>query len=504
MARTLEPRKPRRSRKSEMEGAPRLPIKLEPVSNGEILPAPPRREVERAAALAMARAGEAAARTGLSRRDFLSSACGAATTLVAMNQVLGCAATGAGGGYALPGDASLDEEAAREALGGDELILDVQTHHVDPGGSWAQDNPAFSDFIRSTPQARCGERDPIECLSRDHYIKEIFLDSDTDLAVLSALPGAPRDNPLQTEEAAATREIVDRLGRGRRLQIHGIVLPNLDLVDQLERMQALVETWGVSAFKLYPPWGPRGVGYWLDDPDVGIPVIERARQLGVRRLAIHKGLPLVGMDPLRARCRDVGVVARRYPDVTFMIYHSGYDPGVLEGPYAPGPAAAVAGIDSLIRSLEENGVPPGSNVYTDLGSTWRQLMTRPTEAAHALGKLLRYVGEDRILWGSDSIWYGSPQDQIMALRAFEIAPRLQEQHGYLALTRERKAKIFGRNALHAYGLTLDDVRQKIRKDDLSRAKETYLEAPTPTYRTYGPRTRRELLDLVRRRGGLPG
>ena len=40
------------------------------------------------------------------------------------------------------------------------------------------------------------------------------------------------------------------------------------------------------------------------------------------------------------------------------------------------------------------------------------------------------MGEDRVLWGTDAIWYGSPQPQIMAFRAFEISPEFQEQFGY--------------------------------------------------------------------------
>ncbi|MFU8820929.1 MAG: hypothetical protein ACNA8G_05165 [Gammaproteobacteria bacterium] len=56
-------------------------------------------------------------------------------------------------------------------------------------------------------------------------------------------------------------------------------------------------------------------------------------------------------------------------------------------------------------------------MYAELGSTWRFLMRDPDSAAHALGKLFRYVGEDNVLWGTDSICYGSPQDQIQTGRA---------------------------------------------------------------------------------------
>ena len=56
------------------------------------------------------------------------------------------------------------------------------------------------------------------------------------------------------------------------------------------------------------------------------------------------------------------------------------------------------------------------------------------------------------MWGTDCIWYGSPQDQIAAFRAFEITPEFQERFGYPELTAERKAKILGLNALRVFGI----------------------------------------------------
>ncbi len=85
------------------------------------------------------------------------------------------------------------------------------------------------------------------------------------------------------------------------------------------------------------------------------------------------------------------------------------------------------GVNRLITSMLQAGIGPNQNVYAELGTTWYRLMPTPDQAAHVLGKLLKYVGEDNVLWGTDSIWYGSPQDQIQAFRAFQIAPELQEQ-----------------------------------------------------------------------------
>ena len=85
------------------------------------------------------------------------------------------------------------------------------------------------------------------------------------------------------------------------------------------------------------------------------------------------------------------------------------------------------------------------------------MMRRPLEAAHVLGKLLRAVGPDRVVWGTDSIWYGSPQPLIDAFRTFEIPERMQAAFGYPALTIETKAKILGANARAVYGVSDDEL-----------------------------------------------
>lgn len=100
----------------------------------------------------------------------------------------------------------------------------------------------------------------------------------------------------------------------------------------------------------------------------------------------------------------------------------------------------------MIASLQQCSIGKDGNVYAELGSTWRHVLQNPDEAAHVIGKLLVHLDEDRILWGTDAIWYGSPQDQIQAFRAFEITPEFQERYGYPALTPERKPKIFGLRA----------------------------------------------------------
>jgi hypothetical protein len=339
--------------------------------------------------------------------------------------------------------------------------------------------------------------------NRYAYVKEVFLDSDTTCAVLSAVPATAEGQPLTQGDAEKTREIVDTLGKSPRLWVHALVTPNVgELKAQLEAMEKAAKEFKISAWKVYTLFGPKGDdGYWLTDEKIGIPMIEKGRELGVKLVCTHKGFPLFGVKNDFHVATDVGPIAKKYPDVKFIVYHSGYDPDVKEGPYDP--AKAKRGVNTLIKSIEDAGLKPGSNVYAELGSTWWVLMKKPDEAAHVLGKLLKHVGSDNVLWGTDSIWYGSPQAQIAAFRAFQISPELREKHGYPELTKELKAKIFGLSAAAVYGVDPRVARPAIRNDDVEKLKQSYLPRRDPSFATYGPRTRREFLQLLAARGGQP-
>ena len=475
----------------------RLPIKLDTTSNGEYIPRPLRDSVKAANQLALECATVRAKKLGLSRRSFLKSLPGAAATLLAMNDAF--ADFGYRGGYFdVPREAAYEPELAGTVVGGGEFIFDVQGHHVNPHGAWRSLGNQWTYILRFFPQSNCGDG-AIECFSAEHFIREVFLDSDTDMAVLSAVPAAPDDNPLSTQEAAATRAMVEAMDGDHRLLIHGLVHPNLP--GALDAMAKQKEEYGVAAWKTYTQWGPDGKGYFLDDEQYGLPFVERARDLGVKVICVHKGIPLFRQPYEHSTCRDIGVVARKYPEMTFIVYHSGYDPDRPEGPYDP--SDATAGVNALVKSLADNGITPNSNVYAELGSTWRMLMQVPEQAAHLLGKLFKYVGEDRVLWGTDSIWYGSPQDQIQALRAFQISEDYRERYAYPEITPALRAKVFGLNAAIPYQLAPAEIRKRVAGDRVSEVKLAYLENPEPSFTTNGPRTRREFLRLYRLSGGRP-
>ncbi|HEV3011397.1 MAG TPA: amidohydrolase family protein [Burkholderiales bacterium] len=438
----------------------RLPIKLDTTSNGEFVPVPLSTANRAANRLAHEAASANSKKLGLSRRQFLISASGAASTLLAFNTAHGKD----GGFYEIKKESALDVDLARVQTGPakDELIFDVQGHFID------------------TPKGN----------QKNHevFIKDVFLDSDTDLMVLSFVPSTREAEPVTIQAADEVRRLVDKLQGTHRLLLHGRVNPNQP--GDLEGMDELAQKWGVSAWKTYTQYGPGGKGYFLSD-DVGTRFIERARKLGVKVICVHKGLPFGQRSYEHSQCSDIGVVAKRFPDVQFLIYHSGFVSSVKEGPYDSSPGRD--GIDTLIRSLLENGVKPGSNVYAELGSTWRFLMRDPEQAAHALGKLILHCGENNVLWGTDSIWYGSPQDQIVAFRTFQISPQFRQRFGYAEITPALRAKIFGANGAKVYGLSAAELKKYTQRDKIARERAAYLENPSPHFLTYGPKTRREFL-----------
>ncbi len=158
------------------------------------------------------------------------------------------------------------------------------------------------------------------------------------------------------------------------------------------------------------------------------------------------------------------------------------------------------------------------NVYAELGSVWRNVMSDPDQAAHLLGKLITFVGPKRIAWGTDSLWYGSPQPEIVGMRKFEFTEAGKELYGLpfglegdvedptrKAPFPERTIRngILGRNAARAYEIRPNARRHKIHCDDVNQVREDgYLRgqpgdpdesAPLSSHLAPGARTRREVM-----------
>ncbi len=443
-----------------------VPPLLAPRSSDEFAPVPLGERQQRAVARVHRSAERHASALGLTASAYLDDRRGTAATLRALDSEAG------GGFYRVPADAEHDAGAAEATFASMGPVIDVQTHLVDPQRWHGAGADALAGYLRMVDPERWSDAIDPRRIDAAAWASLVFGSSETAIALLTSTPGESARNVLSNAQIAATREIVDRYAGTGRVRTHTIVHPNLG-ASELDRMAEQRDQLAPSGWKCYTLYGPPTAasptgGWFLDDDEIGFPFLERVRALGPAVVATHKGIggPVPDASAPAASPRDVGPAAAAFPDVQFLVYHSGYerDPDGEEGAFD---ASAPRGVDRLVASLDAAGVGAGGNVFAELGSTWFLMLRRPREAAHVLGKLLVAVGPERIVWGTDSIWYGSPQSLVDAFRAFEIPEWMQEQYGYPALTPATKAAILGRNARAVYGISDDDVTRA--HADASRA-----------------------------------
>ncbi|HEX4492917.1 MAG TPA: amidohydrolase family protein [Acidimicrobiia bacterium] len=484
-----------------------LPFGVGPETNGEFVPAPGTHADLDVAAATLAEIDAAARRHAIDRRAFLRGAGGVAASLTVFNACAKASHRAAstttrpthtspptsapGGTFSVP--STTDVVACEHALSGDEFVFDVHSHHLMPDGPWRHTAPDTVQLVGGM-LPDCNAADPFDCADRANYLHDMFVLSDTTVAMLTDVPNSgPDDAPLPFSDALATQTFADQLTRdgASRVLVQNVIAPNFgDLHARLDGMTATAATRKVAAFKVYTAWGPDRHGFALDDPALGLPVVQHAHDLGVRVFVAHKGLPLVDFDTAHNGPEDVVAVSRLFPDMQFVIFHANWQPGHHEGVYNP---TDPVGVDRLLVALDAHHVQPNSNVWVDLASVWRSLLRHPDQAAHLLGKLLGRVGLQRVLWGTDSVWYGPPQSQIMAFRAFEISAELQDRYDYPALTDAVKRDVLGLNAARLFDIDADATRCALAADSLAAAPAAAAAVQPTRWSPRGPTTRRDML-----------
>jgi hypothetical protein len=443
-----------------------VPSVLRRLSSDEYRPLPWTDNDLRALALLADRLPANARRGALDLRAYAGQRRGTMAALQAINESAGERF------YDIPPDAEMDAEAAGELGRGAAPVIDVQTHLAIPRRLSTATGEAIIEFLKvHDPELWANGVHP-QLISAAEWVAQVFGNSETAVAVLTSGPGRPDENIVTNKEIAAVREIVDRYAGTGRVLNHTIVHPNIPgEIDLLDHWRDELHPSGWKIYTMWEPYDPavdeRDTGWYLDDEEVGLPFLERVQAVGPRVVAVHKGIYglVPGTGPLASSPRDIGPAAKLFPDVTFLVYHSGYEPDVTGGQEGPWEEATRdRGVNRLVASLSDSGIPPGANVYAELGSTWFMMMRKPKEAAHVLGKLLAAVGPERILWGTDCVWYGSPQPLIDAFRAFVIPERMQAEFGYPPLTAEIKDRILSTNAAGPYGIDLDRAQQAVEQD----------------------------------------
>jgi len=453
-----------------------IPLPTRLVSNEEFPPLPQTPQQQRVEARILADAARLARRLGVSRRDFLRTSGGMATSLLAMNAVFGRF-------FDVSPVEAVERAAFQDKTGPPVFILDVQVHYVSAGFAGDGTKRALLGLRRGSRRLNpklASDRGTIEDLHWENFVKEVFFDSETAIGLISTPPGPyPQQAVVPPREMTHIRDEINRITQSQRMLAHGLITPQLGQAD-LDFMDQQAATMKVDAWKGYTGAAPRGFdrGWFVDDEKIAYPMLERARKLGVKRICLHKGLPLGPVADYN-HPRDLIKAAKDFPDLDFLAYHA----GLLNVSSSTG--ADVPWTSEFCRMKKQE--PGIKNIYMELGSTFGQLVTtNPTACAHLLGQVIDAFGADHVLWGTDSIWYGTPQWQIEAFRRFEIPDALGSQHRYAPLTRALKEQIFGLNGARLFGVDVNAKRNEIPNDYLSRMKMAYLdEGPAPSHRWYG-------------------
>jgi len=474
------------------------PIPTQVVSNEEFIPRPQTEQQRRVEALVGELAERNAARVGLDRRSFLRTSMGMATAFLASNAVFGPH-------WDVDAAEALDPAAGAEKWPkGEYFIFDVQTHFTN-GMPLGFRN---AEFVRNMGFKLTNEP---AAYAFPNFVKELFFDSETSMVVISGVPGkelnrSAEGKVLEGKERtpglegmilpswlmSSRKKELNELAGSQRALCQGNCGPNHywdraanapDFPALFEQMEREVKTYGIDSWKWYCHTDPgrSGSGFRLDDEKMTYPFYEKSRKLGLKVFSVHKGYASQSRTLGHfAHPADVEKAARDHPDLTFIIYHSAlkHDPAEPEfradGFFDP-TTGDFAWHDALMKIKERN--PGMKNVYCEIGSSFGSLaIQHPVMCQHLIGKNIKHYGVDHVLWGTDCLWWGSPQWVIEAFKRFQISDELCEKFGYRKLTKEDKAKVFGLNAARVYGVDVRAKRKALPADALTRLKLAYHDA----------------------------
>ena len=484
------------------------PVPTRMISNGEYMPALQTAKQARVEARIGELAAGASAKLAVDRRGFLAGSGGMAAAFVAMNEVFGRF-------FDVDMVEMFEPVAyADSTTPRDMFIFDDQLHmvrgSVRAGGAGLRalaKGPSAAPAFQANPGNPKGLLDekgsawtvwnpaltgiPIDASNAQlvNFIKEVFLESQITIGLLSnvtassvTVGGEARRAPKNLSEAlqgeiltagqtAAARDFVNQISGSTRLLAHGLLYVgkgNLEWIQQ-QTDQHQPDSWKgyniSNAAKVDNDPNSLMRQWRHDDEEVAYPTFEliqknyaqqKAKKPGYNNICVHKGLAPGPPDPRRGHPGDLPKAAKDWPGLNFITYHACIQPSMF-----------------LHDSLQEvksgklrQGVPdiswtreyailaaPYKNIYAEIGTTWASsVITFPTVAAHILGQLMKFMGPDRILFGSDSVWYGSPQWQIDAFWRFQIPEEMRKKYGYPELTYAAKRKILGLNSAKLYGI----------------------------------------------------
>jgi uncharacterized protein len=210
----------------------------------------------------------------------------------------------------------------------------------------------------------------------------------------------------------------------------------------LDYLESLVENYKIRGVKLYTAeWRGASKGYKLSEPWAQR-YLERCQKLGVVNIHVHKGPTILPLNRDAFDVADIDDAATNFPELNFIVDHVG-----------------LPRLDDFCWIATQE-----PNVYGGLAVAMPFVNARPRYFAHIMAELLFWIGEDRLLYGSDyAIW--QPKWIIEKFMAFQIPEDLQKETGK-SLSLEAKRKILGGNAARLYGIDIDAHKALLEQENV--------------------------------------
>ena len=400
------------------------PIPTQIISNDEYIPAPQSEQQKQVEARLLDMGDEIGKKQGLDRREFFQTAAGMAAAFVAMNDTFGVVFDVSKAEAATPAMAQERADALK-----DQFIMDMHTHFL-------RDDTRIQTFVRQREAVGKAGWNPalvdkpqtIEDLKWNNYFKEVFLDSDTKIALISSAPSdIPQDWFLTNDMTIAARDRVNKEAGSKRMMAHAIFTPGQPgWLESLEHALSMkpdsIKGYTIgdntNKDKSQYPWR-------MDDEKVTYRGYELAVKHGIKNICVHKGLFPTSIEQkfphllAYSDVRDVGKAAKDWPQLNFVIYHSAYR-------YPGGGTAAdgwnefeQTGRSSWVSDLAEIPAKFGvTNVYGDVGQLFAQsVVAEPRLGAALMGILIKGLGHDHVLLG-----HGRHLDRLAAMADRVLAP----------------------------------------------------------------------------------
>lgn len=471
------------------------PIPTQIVSSDEYYPDPQNEKQREVETRLLAMADDLGGKQGMDRRKFFQTAAGMAASFVAMNEVYGPLFDVSKAEAATPAMAQERADSLKE-----QFIMDMHTHFL-------RDDTRIMNFVAMRTavgksgwnKALAEKEQTIEDLKFGNYVKEMFLDSDTKISLISSAPSdIEQDWFLTNEMMAEARDKVNKEAGTKRLFSHMIFTPGQPgWLDKLDAGLALKPdsvkgyTIGDNTHKetSHYPWR-------MDDEKVAYLGYEKMLKAGIKNVCVHKGLFAPSVEKKFPNLRgfadvaDVGQAAKDWPQLNFVVYHSAYrhvggDPAQALAEFER--TGRIAWTSDLADIPAQYGV---NNVYGDVGQLFATtLIAQPRVCAALMGILIKGLGADHVNWGTDALWTGSPQWQIEGLRRLEIPEDMQKKFGFAPLGAADspvKTAIFGGNNARLYGVNPKKAELEVKQDRFAALKAEYEKnGPEPSHTRYG-------------------